>query len=1236
LFYFGDHTLDLPRRELRRGGKLVVLEPQVFDLIVYLVRNRDRVISKNALIEGVWGGRVVSDATIHSRIKDARQAIGDSGAGQHAIRTIPRKGVRFVAEVREQEEKAAPEQVSVRSKASEVRLDWLRGLGLEQYAPLFLTNEIDDRALPSLTAEDLSEMGVISIGHRRRLLDGIAALRSGTGNADLPLARAAAEISGQVAGIAEHRQLTVVLCELVGSTQLSTHADPEELHDLLHAFHAYCAEHVTRFGGYIEKSIGDGARAYFGYPRSHEDDSIRAIHAGLVILGAVANLPSENGAVLRVRIGVATGLVVVSDLIGRGTAQASNVVGATPNLAARLQRLADPGTMVIADTTRRLAGGLFEYRNLGEVALDGFSKKMQAWQVIGAATVQSRFDALHDTALTPLVGREEEIDLLLRRWQRAQAGEGQTVLVSGEPGIGKSRLIAELQERSGESHTRIHFFCSPYHCDSMLYPFTNQIERAAGFQRDDLAGSKLDKLEELLARSGESSAETAGLFADLLGLPAEGRYPLPPQEPPRKREATLAALMNQFEALARQRPVLMVFEDAHWVDSTSLELLDQMVECAARLHAMLVIIFRPEFTPTWVGQACVSSLSLNRLARRETGALVRGITAGKTLPPEILEQIVARTDGIPLFVEELTKSLLESGLVREVADGYALTGPFEPWVIPLSLRDSLMARLDRLASVKEVAQIGATVGREFTYELVAAVARRTNHDLDNALAQLTESGLLFRRGTPPRATFMFKHALVQEAAYSMLLRSQRQELHTRIGKALEEHFPEIVTMQPEILAHHFAQAGLLDDAVAYWRKAGEFALGRSANAEAAAHLSRGIELTQSLPAGHNRDRREFDLVLALGSATRAIHGHASPESLRVYLRARELLSDQMTVQEQIAVLYGLWSVNFVRAEFVAAEDVARQSLALAVRLENLEASAFADRMMGLTLSATGRFADAVPCLKRTIALFGPGQVNVTDLRYSQDHGVWALGALAITLWPLGFPQQAIEAAQQALERARDIGHAMTTGFAYIFGLMLNGLFQLDRQDRVLPNEASAYCDKQKLMAYLPVAQFYQGAAQASDGDRPNGINLMRESLAATEKIHFRFFLPTFLGHLASAYAVIGQTDLAMESLRHASQTVTQTHEQYFEAELYRLRGELLINQGEEKDGVTELKKALVVSRAQRARMWELRAATKLAGHWAERGKRTEARELLAQIYDWFTEGFDTLDLKEAKALLEKL
>jgi class 3 adenylate cyclase len=557
--------------------------------------------------------------------------------------------------------------------------DWLRKLGLEQYEPAFRANEIDARVLPSLTAEDLKDLGVTLVGHRRRLLDAVSAL-----SAEVPLATVPARAD------AERRQLTVMFCDLVGSTALSAQLDPEDLREVVTAYHRTIANAVGHFDGFVAKYMGDGVLVYFGYPRAHEDDAERAIRAGLGVIDAVGRLDVKS-VELQARVGIATGLVVVGDLIGEGSAQEQSVIGETPNLAARLQGLAEPDAVVIAASTRRLVGNLFEYRDLGPVEVKGISAPVPAWQVLRPSAVASRFEALRGSTLTPLVGRDEEIDLLLRRWARAKAGDGQVVLISGEPGIGKSRIAAGLEERlHADPHLRLRYFCSPYHQDSALYPFIDQLGRAAAFARDDPPAAKLEKLDALLARAAPPDEDVAFLI-DLLSLPASERHPLPNLSPQRKKERTLEALIRQLEGLARRQPVVMVFEDAHWIDATSRELLDLTIEHVRSLPVLLVVTFRPEFRPPWSGQPQVTMLALNRLDRRDRTALVEQIAGGKALPDGLVAQIADRTDGIPLFVEELTKSVLESGV--------PLVG------IPTTLHDSLMARLDRLASVRLVAQI---------------------------------------------------------------------------------------------------------------------------------------------------------------------------------------------------------------------------------------------------------------------------------------------------------------------------------------------------------------------------------------------------------------------------------------------------------------------------------------------------------------------------------------------------
>jgi tetratricopeptide (TPR) repeat protein len=650
----------------------------------------------------------------------------------------------------------------------------------------------------------------------------------------------------------------------------------------------------------------------------------------------------------------------------------------------------------------------------------------------------------------------------------------------------------------------------------------------------------------------------------------------------------------------------------------------------------MVITFRPEFSPPWIGQAHVTSVALSRLGNRETTALVGGITGGKALPQEILARIVERTDGIPLFVEELTKAVLEGGLLREEHGGYVLAGPLPQLAIPSSLQASLLARLDRLMPVKEVAQIGAALGREFSFELVNAVSLQTERNQLEALNQLTEAGLVFRRGAPPHATFIFKHALVQDAAYSTLLRAQRQELHARIGRVLEERYGEVAETQPETVAHHYTEAGLNELAVTYWHRAGERALQRSANAEAASHLTNAINLIATLPAGRDRDRRELSLQVALGLAMRAIKGHGSDETANVYARARDLLEETIPAKEQMTIFYGLWTVNVVRGEYDAGLSVAQHALTLSTQYQDAEASAFAHRMIGLTLWARGEFVQAVPHFERTIELYAPGHANVTDLRYSQDHAVWALSMLALVLYVLGYPERAEDAITKAISWARKLGHGMTAGFALGFGSILNGLLRFDqRWDGDFSEQVLAFCDEQDLQAFQPWALFYRGLALQRVGESPRALEMMQQGMDRAEKISMKMIRPLHLGYLADAHAGTGAHEAACELLDEASSIIGKTNERVFEAEVERIRGEILIRAGQVGQAEAALGRALHMARAQQARMYELRAATSLARLWRDQGKCTEARDLIAPIYGRFTEGFETADLKQANALLSE-
>ena len=715
--------------------------------------------------------------------------------------------------------------------------DWLHKLGLGQYAQRFAENDISFVILPDLTDQDFEKIGVASLGHRRQLLRAISELKS----APEPGTMTAAPIAPH--DTAERRQVTVMFSDLVGSTALSARMDPEDLHELISAYRKCVAETVGRFGGFVAKYMGDGVLVYFGCPQAHEDDAERAVRAGLELIGAVTALRTH--APLQTRIGIVTGLVVVGNLIGSGAAQEQAVVGETPNIATRLQSIAKPNTVIIAESTRKLLGILFDLQDLGVQDVKGLGAPVRAWAVLQPASVESRFEALHAGGLTEFVGRDEEVEILLRHWAKARGGEGQVVLLSGEAGIGKSRLTAALMEQMAhEPHTRLRYFCSPQHTDSALYPVISHMERAAGLAHNDTVQLKLDKLDAVLAKTS-TRQQHAALLAGMLLLPNDGRYPALDLAPEQRRQRTLEAVVSQMEALAGQFPVLMILEDAHWADPTSLEAFSRVVDRLGTLHVLLIVTFRLEFEPPWIGRPYVTTLTINRLAQRDTEAMIDHVVGNKLVPANLRQDIIERTDGIPLFVEEMTKAVLEAG--SEAAQRAVASIPSPVVAVPASLQGSLMARLDRLGSAKEIAQIGATIGREFSHTLLSAVVSRTEPELASALNRLIDAGLLFRQGVSRRANYVFKHALVQHAAYETLLRERRRALHARIVETLESQFTEIAENQPELLARHCTAAGLIEKAVGLWGRAGQRSLERSALAQAVEQLTRGIDLIASLP-----------------------------------------------------------------------------------------------------------------------------------------------------------------------------------------------------------------------------------------------------------------------------------------------------------------------------------------------------------------------------------------------------
>jgi len=1113
--------------------------------------------------------------------------------------------------------------------------EWLASIGLGEYAPRFAENAIDLSIVRDLTEQDLKDLGVL-LGHRRKLLGAIAELKgdslrtSQTGNK--PASRDGAE----------RRQLTVMFCDLVGSSALSARLDPEDLRVVIGAYHACIAEVIARNEGVIARYMGDGVLAYFGYPQAHEDDAEEATQAGLALVDAVANLRTDIEAELQVRIGIATGMVVVGDLIGEGAAKEQAVIGETPNLAARLQAFAEPGTVLICESTHRLTDGHFEYRSLGPVALKGWVDPIPAWQVLRASGVESRFEAQHKTRLTPLIGRDEEIELLLRRWQHSKHGEGCVVVLTGEPGIGKSHITLALEERiQAEPHVTLRHFCSAHHTNSALYPFIRQLERASRFERSDSPAEKFAKLEALLVRSGADADRVVAPLANLLSLPPDDRYRVPEMSPQRRKEMTLAALLAQLDGLAARQPAFIIFEDVHWADPTSLELLTVTLEQVPRLRVLLLITARPEFTPPWPSHAHVTTVALTRLSRHEGAALIDRVTAGKMLPREVMNQILARTDGVPLFVEELTKTVLETGLLQERDGHYVLTRPLPSMAIPTTLHASLVARLDRLASVREVAQIGAVVGREFSYELMSTVAGRSKEKLEEALAQLVRSELVFCRGQVPQSVYTFKHVLVRDAAYSGLLKSRRAALHATIADAFEQRFPEIVEAQPETLAHHLTEAGLVEKAEVYWLQAGKKAAMRSANLEAIAHAHRGIEALGHLPDGPRKDRLELDLQFALGPCLIATQGPASNMAMATFARARELCERLGDPPEQLQIMFWLTTASVIRGELPLAQETIASLLHLAEARGDRPALLNAMRGQAMIRLFMGHLTGAREVIERAVEAFYASSEDerLAARAAGQDAGVADLALMSWSLWLLGHADAAINRINGAIARADAIAHPHSQAYACYYASILHAL-----RGEILT--AQSYAERCFILSEEHGFRQWRGLAQAVRGIC---VTLLDPSSAALEEI--RLALDAYRGAgyqlgITALYVLLcpallssHNCEAALELIEQGLTITSRNSERIFEAELYRLKAQALLVQGlpyAKTEAESLLDRALTAARSQHAKSLELRAAIDRAALWIDQDKRQEALNLLAPIHACFTEGFDTQDLKRAKALLDQL
>jgi class 3 adenylate cyclase len=1105
---------------------------------------------------------------------------------------------------------------------------WLASLGLDQYASLFREHAIEADILAELTDQHLSDLGV-PLGHRLRLLRAIGEL-AGDGQ----------PAEARTPDTPERRQLTALFCDLVGSTELTAELDPEDMADLIRAFQGAVAAAVTRFDGHIAKWMGDAAMVYFGYPRAHEDDAERAARAALALIEAVAALRHERGAALKVRIGISTGLVVVGELIGEGEAQLRGLVGDTPDLAMRLQALTEPDTVVVSAATLRLLGKTFETRPLQPQPVRSPGRPTPAWLITGERENVSRFDASRSETLTPFVGREEEIALLLERWRRAVGGEGQVAMLSGEAGIGKSRILAMLRERlGGERHVQLRYQCSPHHINDSFHPVTGQIWRAAGFVSGEPTSARLDKLERMVESVGLPIGDIVPYMAAVLALPTGGRYPPLDMAPGELKERTITALMTPAIELARQTPLLMIVEDAHWIDPSSLDLACRMVEMTRHMPVLWVMTFRPEFSPPWLARDHVTALSLNRLARDQSLTMIDGVAEGKRLPAEVLDQILAKTDGVPLFVEELTKSVLESELLREQSGTYVLASALTPLAIPSTLQDSLTARLDRLSPIKETAQIGAAIGREFSRALLEAISPIKGAALDDVLRQLMEAELIYRRGSTDKAAYAFKHALVQDTAYGSMLRSRRQRIHAQIAAALKAHVAE-EEVAPAVIAHHFTEAGLAASAASAWLAAAELALSQSAPVEAERHASAGLVLISGIAASAERDALELSLLVARANAMVPLKSVSAPETFEAMLAAKQLLDRGIgTDLQRVSILYGLCAGTTLAARLKEAMALAEEIIEVAVRLNDPTYRVLGYRQLATLQFYAGHNREALANLQKGYAYRDAQRQRALSYRFGWDQGLAILSFEVLVRLSLGLLDSAAQLREQVLAETSRHGHATTIASATFCvltwpQLVRHELPELERDSERL----AAFCTEKKVEQIRLLASLHHAYARAMREPASANIETLRATLEALRKSGGATGNSITLSNLAEALLVAGDLDGAEAVLRDGFDFVEQSGERYWLADLHRLSGQVALRRKNPDHARAEacFREAIEVAQGQDARLLELRAATDLARLWQGTRTAAEIRALIEPALAAIEGGETAPDVRNARGLLAQL
>lgn len=1107
----------------------------------------------------------------------------------------------------------------------------LQSIGLGQYAEAFAAADVDASVLPLLTEEDLKDLG-LSLGHRRKLL---AAIADGSVAAALAQLSAAAVSPNPLdhANEPERRQITVLFCDIVGSSALTERLDPEEMGRIIRRFQDTAAGAISRFDGFVDRFMGDGVLAFFGFPRAHEDAAERAVRAGLAIIETVTALFTPSGDPIAVRVAVASGPVFIGEVVAHGGAREHIVTGEVLNLAARLQNIAPVNGLAVSRETERLLRGLFEVEDLGLHEFKGIGRPIRVWSVLRERVAPTRFEAAFGQAIAPMVGRDAEIAILKERWKAATLGEGQAVLLSGEAGMGKSRIAQALHEHiQDQPHIIVRYQCSPFHRNSALYPAIAQMQFAAGIAATDPPEVKLAKLKPVLAQSGSDVEAVLPVFASLLGIPSSADQETSPVSAEELKRRTLQALVDQLLGLSRQRPVFMLLEDAHWLDPTSYQLMGEAIGSIADSRVLLLATFRPEFQHGWAGLAHVTSLALSRLPSWQAQGIIDHVGAGKSFPPELVQQILLKTDGVPLFVEELAKTILDLGVLREEGDRYILTRPLPSLAIPSTLQDSLMARLDRHPSAKEIAQLGAVIGREFPHTHISALSGLEGAQLLDAVRELLRSELVHQRGGLEHAIYVFKHAMVQETAYHTLVNARREQLHLHCAQILLELTPGIAEQQPELLAHHYEAGHDYPAAAGYWLKAGRRAAERSASVEAVAHLRHGLTAAAQITEAEQRAELEMLLNLELGVPLIATRGYAAPETIQAWETARALSEDRSD-RHFARALYGLWAARISLGETRTALGLASRLVELGAQMQDEGIRIVGHRVRGLTYQTLGEVASARSELDAALTLYDPTRHSQLGLEFGQNPRVSAMASLSIVLWLQGFPDRARATSLAAVAEATEAKHANSIGYALAYGACLVGLLRCDPVETAqLADQLIALAEERHFELWQAYGRSYKGWALARSGDAVEAVRLLRLAQEGFSRAGSELYAPTIDGLLGYALRHAGQPQEALVCMSRAVAEAEKREEVWCLPELLRQRAALLRQTGEIEAAAANAARAIEIATQAGLLSPELRCTADIAAQLRRQGRNEDAAALLTPLIDRFTEGWDTPDLRWAMTL----